>query len=241
MISSSEQIGRLGMLERIRKIVKELVPSSIGTTIGSSHLGRLVDHVTRPHDRVYSQNYYDAEVEPTAIQSAAIMAKSIVECFQVKTVIDVGCGTGALLEAFRNLNCQVLGLEYSEAGLAYCTRRELPVRKFNIGKDNIDAGQHDVALSFEVAEHLSPWTANRFVDLLCNLSRLVVISAAAPGQGGTDHVNEQPASYWINKFKKRGYVLDQKSADRLSTDWKTAGTTLWYHTNVLVFVRSGES
>jgi 2-polyprenyl-3-methyl-5-hydroxy-6-metoxy-1,4-benzoquinol methylase len=166
------------------------------------------------------------------------MAKSMVDCFQPRTVIDVGCGTGALLEAFRNLNCQVCGLEYSEAALAYCRKRELPVRKFNIGRDQIDRKQYDLAVSFEVAEHLAPWTAERFVDLLCRSSSLVVISAAIPGQGGVDHINEQPRSYWIAKFKRRSFVLDEKTTNQFSSDWKLAGISLWYHENVMVFERS---
>lgn len=79
------------------------------------------------------------------------------------------------------MNCQVSGLEFSEVALSYCRRRKLLVRKFNIGKDHIDGEQYDAAVSFEVAEHLSPWIANKFVDLLCNLSSLVVFSAANHG------------------------------------------------------------
>jgi len=221
----------------IPEIVKNIVPASVRTTIRSSYLGKILNHIKQPHDSIYSEYYYEKDVEPSAVQGATVMAKSIVDRFQPKTVIDVGCGTGALLEAFLNLNCQVCGLEYSEAGLAYCKRRKLPVRKFNIAKDRINSEQYDVAVSFEVAEHLLPWVADKFVALLCDLSPVVVISAATPGQSGTDHVNEQPICYWIKKFQKLGYVLDKKSADRFSSDWKFAGTASWYHSNILVFVR----
>jgi SAM-dependent methyltransferase len=221
----------------IRRLFKNIVPAHIRASISSSRIRNIALHMIRAHDSVYDQDYYDRDVELPAVQSAAVMAKSIVECFQPKTLIDVGCGTGALLEAFRNLNCQVLGLEYSEAGLAYCKRRQLSVRKFNIENDDLDGERFDAAVSFEVAEHISPWSADKFVDLLCNLSPLVVMSAATPGQGGLDHVNEQPHSYWIGKFERRGYAEDKKNSDRLTAEWKSANTAHWYYSNVMVFIR----
>jgi hypothetical protein len=49
-----------------------------------------------------------------------------------RRVIDVGCGTGALLEVLKDYGCTCLGLEYSEAGLKMCRSRGLDVRKFDI-------------------------------------------------------------------------------------------------------------
>jgi hypothetical protein len=49
--------------------------------------------------------------------------------------------------------------------------------------------------SFEVAEHIPERLEDRYVDMLCLLGNLIVISAATPGQGGMDHVNEQPHAY----------------------------------------------
>ena len=115
---------------------------------------------------------------------------------------------GGVLAAFRERSCGVHGLEYAEAGLEYCRRRGLPVRKFKIGSDAPGAERYDLAVSFEVAEHLPPWLADKFVDLLCALAPIVVMSAATPGQGGVDHVNEQPHSYWAEKFRSRSYDLD---------------------------------
>jgi SAM-dependent methyltransferase len=165
------------------------------------------------------------------------MAKTITERFQPKTVIDVGCGTGALLEAFGGLGCEARGLEYSEAALAYCRRRKLSVRKFNLEKDSPDEPRYDLATSFEVAEHLAPWAAKRYVGLLCALSPLVVMSAATPGQGGRDHINEQPQSYWIKKFKRCNYLFDENSSRELSLDWRTLGVTSWYRDNLMVFAQ----
>jgi cyclopropane fatty-acyl-phospholipid synthase-like methyltransferase len=166
------------------------------------------------------------------------MARSIFECFHPETLIDVGCGTGALLKAFRGLGCEVRGLEYSDAGLAYCQSRSLPVEKFNIEMDLLATKEHhDVAVSFEVAEHLPIWTADRFVELLRGLAPAIVMSAATPGQGGHHHLNEQPHSYWIEKFHRRGYLFDLLTSVRFSSEWKASGAAYWYCDNVMVFRR----
>ena len=93
---------------QLRMLLKTVVPAPIRR----SRLGRLVEHVVRNHDAVYDKAYYDADVEGAAAQAAPVMADTICRRFRPKTVIDVGCGTGALLAAFRELSCGVLGLEF---------------------------------------------------------------------------------------------------------------------------------
>ena len=78
---------------------------------------------------------------------------------------------------------------------------------------------------------------NFFVDLLSSLSDHVVMTAAPPGQGGTDHVNEQPNSYWIEKFRKRGFRYDETLTQRTRTDWKEKGAADFYYRNVMIFAR----
>ncbi len=114
--------------------------------------------------------------------------------------------------------------------------RGLDVRKFDLEHDERESHDgYDVAVSMEVAEHLPEHCADRFVSLLASLAPIVVLTAAHPGQGGTDHVNEQPASYWITKFNGRGFYLDSVLSDRWKSEWKIAGIASWYWTNIMVF------
>jgi hypothetical protein len=76
--------------------------------------------------------------------------------------------------------------------LSLFEKRNVPVRKFNIEKDKLDE-TFDVPVSFEVAEHLYPWVANRFVGLLFQLSSVVVMSGATRGKAAgimltTNHI-----------------------------------------------------
>ncbi len=64
----------------------------------------------------------------------------------------------------------------------------------------------DLAMTLEVAEHLTPTRADSFIEDLTKLSDVILFSAAIPAQGGTNHVNEQWQSYWAEKFLRLGYV-----------------------------------
>lgn len=189
------------------------------------------------HQETYDAEYYEF-IEFTSVYSQNPMADSIVRDLAPRTVVDLGCGTGALLEALRRRKVRVAGLEYSDAALAYCKKRRLRVCKFDIARHSLPPKlrRRDVALSFEVAEHLPPELADRFVETLTAASDTVVFSAATPGQGGTDHVNEQPHEYWIDKMRALGFYLDEDLSRRWRDEWHGC-TANWYHMNVMVFHR----
>jgi SAM-dependent methyltransferase len=185
----------------------------------------------------YDSEYFDF-IEFTSSWSREPMADSMVRDLAPRTAVDVGCGTGALLEALRSRAVQVTGLEYSDVALEACIRRGLAVRKFDIGRQRLSRKLRklDLAISFEVAEHLPARLANRFVKILCLASDTVVLSAATPGQGGTYHFNEQPHEYWIEKMARRGFTLDRDLTLSWRAEWR-GKTADWYHANVMVFRR----
>lgn len=81
-------------------------------------------------------------------RSAATLAATIVGDLKPSTVVDVGCGTGALLAALRERGCRVCGLEYGEAALARCRARRLDVEKCDLENDDYPSDRtHEVAIS----------------------------------------------------------------------------------------------
>ena len=195
------------------------------------------------HDWIYDAEFFEKSVEGPARRSAGRIAATIVDDLKPTTVIDVGCGTGALLEALRDRGCRVGGLEYAGAALARCRARGLDVEKFDLENDEylVDR-KFEVAISMEVAEHLPQKAADRYVDLLTRLSSVIVFTAAAPGQGGTDHVNEQPPPYWTAKFRERGFEHAREQSQRWSNRWKAAGDVeSWYYENLMIFRRTPQS
>jgi SAM-dependent methyltransferase len=189
------------------------------------------------HDEIYTAAYY-AERRAGAQVSASIIALSIAQTFKPTDVLDVGAGTGDLVQALRNLNINATGLEYSDAALAVCKTQNIPVQKFDLEHDSLPAGIiPDVVISAEVAEHLPASCADRYVDCLCRARRAVIFTAATPGQGGTDHVNEQPNDYWIAKFTARGFILDPNLTAQWRRAWQSAGALDHYYKNLMIFTR----
>ena len=81
-----------------------------------------------------------------------------------------------------------------------------------------------------------------YIAILTQGAQTVVFTAAPPGQGGADHVNEQPPSYWIEKFSKRGFAHNAALTQRWQTLWEaTDEIESWYHKNLMVFQRVVQS
>jgi SAM-dependent methyltransferase len=187
------------------------------------------------HDDIYDAAYYAKFVEPTTKMSAKPMAQSIVTDLAPRSVVDVGCGTGVLLEELRGHQVDVFGLELADAAIAFCRKRGLTVQKFDIEKDSPPDRRADVVISTEVAEHLPEHCADRFVDLLTGLADVVVLTAATPSAGATDHVNEQPNEYWIRKFAARGRYFDEQLSMRWRSQWEAAGVAYCFWWTVMIF------
>ncbi len=78
-------------------------------------------------------------------------------------------------------------------------------RRARLDRPVVADRRFDLAISVEVAEHLPPERATSFIADLTAFAPLVLFSAAIPGQGGTDHVNEQWPGYWSRLFAAHGY------------------------------------
>lgn len=190
-----------------------------------------------PHDRVYHAAYFRM-IDVEAAASAPAMAGVLVRRYRPASVVDIGCGGGALLAALGDLGVGELhGFDHARAARELAKERGLEVLDLDLEDPaaSAPAPRCDLALSCEVAEHLPASHADRYVALLCRLGRVVVLTAATPAQGGTDHVNEQEPAYWIAKFATRGYRHDPEESRALSAEWLAAGAGPMYPENVMVF------
>lgn len=153
-----------------------------------------------------------------------------------KSVLDVGCGVGTwLYVAEANGATRLRGIEgtWINEVQDLVVPREI-IEVVNLQGDWSVDREFDLSISLEVAEHLSPAAGSRLVKQLCNASPLVLFSAAAPGQGGNGHVNEQWPDYWQKKFANNGY----RSIDCVRpVIWNEDNIPWWYRQNILIFVR----
>lgn len=194
------------------------------------------------HDKIFDREYFSF-VDKTTQASADAIAESVLADIRPSAVIDVGCGTGVLLERFRHAGIRVRGYERAEAALEFCRQRHLDVAPFNIVEDSPppENDRFDVAICMEVGHQLAKQYADQLVGLLCNLSDITVFSSESPGGGDRYWRNEQPQSYWIEKFSRHGFELDQDLTDAWRQDWMRRKVATWFCRNVLLFRRRRET
>jgi SAM-dependent methyltransferase len=183
---------------------------------------------------IYDPAFFEY-INQGSTNSAATIIPLVKSYFNVRSVIDFGCGQGAWLREWRRFGAQeVLGLDgdYVNQDALLIDRSELLASNL---ANPVDLGKKfDLVESLEVAEHLPESAASAFIESLVRHGNVVLFSAAAVGQGGHDHINEQPYEYWRDKFLAHDYVL----IDYLRQAVKgNRAVEPWYRYNTLVFVK----
>ena len=232
-----------GILYRLLYKYWRVLPGSLRAGINRSSLLRCIKNVIRNlsasiagRDDIYNEDYYNL-VDDMAQKSMRTIATAIMEDFNPKSCLDVGCGTGVLMQVLVSKGVDAFGLEYSESALDFCKNRGLDVDKFDLTAGRYESNtEYDLCVSTEVAEHIHEEFADRLIELITNASKQVLFTAATPGQGGgVDHVNEQPHGYWIEKFELKGFIYDRELSDGYRESWMKDGVEACYYRNVMVF------
>lgn len=152
----------------------------------------------------------------------------------LKSVVDVGSGTGEWLSVFQEHNiedvCGVDGDYVNRRMLSFPRERFIP---HDLRSPLSLERRFDLAISLEVAEHLPAESAETFVRSLVNLADVVLFSAAIPGQGGHHHVNLQWQDYWAKLFAREGYAAVDCIRSRIWNDQRVA---VWYAQNTILYV-----
>jgi SAM-dependent methyltransferase len=185
----------------------------------------------------YSSDHSEPATD-SSVQSAKEVVPTILELIQPKRVVDIGCGLGGWLSAFKELGVEeILGIDGE-----YVDRDKLriPSDKFLVHdlstplqlKQSFPS--FDLVLSLEVAEHLPSESAKHFVEMLSGLGPVILFSAAIPHQPGDYHINCQWPEYWANFFFQEGYVLFDFLRKQY---WNNTSVDWWYSQNMLLFVK----
>ena len=180
----------------------------------------------------YTDTFY-SYIERGSVSSARTVLPILEENIKFESVVDVGCGRGAWLSIFKEIGAhRVHGLDG-----AYVDSSNLLIDKSCFTEHDLATPiplnqRFDLVMSLEVAEHISEIYSDVFVDNLVALGDVVMFSAAAVGQGGEFHINEQPAGYWKKKFEARGYHCYDFLRNRIKGDKRVMP---WYRYNTFIY------
>ena len=185
-----------------------------------------------PLAHLYDTPFYRYQREGS-LKSARIVLPLIVQACAVKSLLDIGCGAGAWLSVAKSLGLnEIAGVDgdYVDRSMLLINIAHFTPR--DISKPFDTEHTYDLVQCLEVAEHVPPACSTTLVDNIVRHGRLVLFSAAVPGQGGEDHINERPYEYWRNLFAARGYRLFDFVRPQITDN---AEVEPWYRYNILLF------
>ena len=184
--------------------------------------------------KLYDESFYENQVD-TSVESARIYLKFLWQFFQPISVLDVGCGRGTWLKACHELGSKTLfGFDGNWNSHSSMIDPDINFRSIDLNKPFSVQEKVDIAITLEVAEHLEPSTASQFIKCMTDVSDVVLFSAAYTKQGGTNHINEQPHTYWALLFYEHDFVPFDMFRPQF---WGNENVCFWYRQNTFLYVR----
>lgn len=181
----------------------------------------------------YDKPFFD-DFTDTSLQSAQIVLRALFEHYRPASIVDVGCGVGPWIKAATELG--VTSARGFDGPWVQDTQLLFPRETFTRvdfeGAEWPDFGKADLAISLEVAEHLTLPQGEALVGKLCACAPVVLFSAAVPAQGGHGHLNEQWQSWWAQRFAKLSYQPSLCIRDRI---WNDGNVSFWYRQNAVLY------
>ncbi len=150
---------------------------------------------------------------------AARLARLLVEQYQPTSVLDVGCGVGYWLDAFRRLGVErVTGVEDAD-WLAHAGA--MPVDSAVTAGDlaTFSCGRVDLCVCVNVVQRVPDPVACAIVERCAAVSDTVVFAVPAVGLDLPGFVNERPWRVWHERFLDRGFVLHDELRPLIEARW----------------------
>ena len=124
--------------------------------------------------------------------------------FDLKSMIDVGCGSGGMVQLALDLGIDAIGVDGD-----WSFERDVPFALHDYEKGSfVPDREFDLCYSCEFVEHVWEKYRQNFFDTFKS-AKYLLITHAPPGQGGHHHVNEQLAEYWIDALNQDGWEYDE--------------------------------
>ena len=152
--------------------------------------------------------------------------------FNVKRLLDVGCGEGYAVKWFQTHDIDAAGFD----GLAQNVANGMEKGTRNLYQCDLTKGPFlgsafDMIWCCEVVEHIE----EKYVDNLIKTfqqAKIVVMTHGMPGQTGWHHVNCQDPIYWVSLLEANGFILDTHATKEAR---KQVQDNSWFFKSGLIF------
>ena len=159
------------------------------------------------------------------------------EAYKPNSVLDIGCGLGNWIEVAKKMGVEnVIGVDGDYVNKLLLKIEESEFVERDLTKPFDLERKFDLAICLEVAEHLPATSAENLIKSITRHTDVIMFSAALPGQGGQNHINEQWPEYWQELFER--YDFEMVDFFRFKI-WNNVKIERWYRQNLFLVVRKG--
>ncbi len=188
--------------------------------IYSTFIAPLKSYNTRKFENGYFKRYNDlSQLEKNDYSLRAAQYISYLDK-KPSTLLDVGCGTGLLLEGFFKLGIDVYGTEISEEAINFAS----PTLKGKISKGSILDIQYpddhfDTVTCVDVLEHIPLRDTDKALKELYRVTKknlLLGICLWHERNARTDptHINLHSRRFWLKKLASMGFTLSDMKEEK---------------------------
>ena len=132
------------------------------------------------------------------------VADRLIGAMNPRTVLDVGCARGLLVQAFAVQGVDSRGMDISEHAIA-SAHEDVRDRLVVASATEPIEGRYDLVSCIEVLEHLSPGDAQVAIDRMTEVTDRILFSSSPGDHDEPTHINTHPAEQWAAWFAERGF------------------------------------
>jgi SAM-dependent methyltransferase len=141
--------------------------------------------------------------------------------YQVKSLLDLGCGFGHTMRWFGEMLVGVRGVEgWEEAIRGHLTPGLVTQHDYRAGPAPLGDQTYDLCWSAEFVEHVDEEFIPNYVADMKRAS-IIVLTHGEPGQNGHHHVTLKDDQWWVEKLGSFGLIHDpaETALLRLTDRW----------------------
>lgn len=158
----------------------------------------------------YDRNYF---IGRTLEDKNFKMSLQWIDFFEPKKVLDVGCGVGNFVRAFREYGIETFGIDLSKYAIEEASSE---VKKYLKVENCTMLGHHrnfykdfDLVMSIDLMEHLNLKEIDLTIDGLVSVTnKYLLLSICMFGDPNFEldetHITKRTREWWVYQFEKRG-------------------------------------
>lgn len=168
------------------------------------------------YSKTYNKNYYDEYSNGAGYENNKLweymfsnIADIIIQKYNPKTVLDIGCAFGYLVHALRKKGVESYGIDVSEYAINHADESVKPYLKNMSALDELPENfpkHYDLVVSIEMIEHLYEEDGLKVIDKMVSYADRVLISSTDDDYDDVTHFNVQKKEYWVDKFARKGFL-----------------------------------